>query len=276
MTDGSGDDGSTSWKPWFYVAVAVLGLAGVGLIGYTLGASRQLDESAAAAAASGNGSAEESSNAAEGQGRQQFPARFDSLGVSRGAEDAPVVVREFADYQCPACRSFFSTARRIDEEYVESGQVRFVLFDLPVTSQHPNAMAAAQAARCAGDQGAYWPMHDALFENQREWSGLDDPLQAFRGYGRDIGIDADRLAACVRDGETRNAVERSREFARALGVSSTPTVVVGNTGVRGAVGWDRIRQMIEERLQQAGRGGPPEDGPESRPAPPSPSSTSGG
>lgn len=248
MTEAN-ETGGGSWRPWFYGVMAVLGLAGAGLIGYTLAGDGGADRAAVSPAGSGGSTAAPGDGSAE-QGQQQFPARFDTLGVAKGAEDAPVVVREFADYQCPACRSFFPTAQKIDEEYVQNGQVRYVFFDFPVTSQHPNAMAAAQAARCAGDQDAYWAMHDALFENQREWSGRDDPLPAFRDYARGIGIDADRLVRCVESGTKREVVERNRQFAQALGVSSTPTIVVGNQGIRGAVPWDRIRPVIESKLQE--------------------------
>ncbi len=103
-----------------------------------------------------------------------FLAALDRYGISVGDANAPVVVREFADYQCPACGRFSDASQRLKEEYVESGQVRFVYFDLPL-QQHKNAMPAAQAARCAGDQGAYWQMHDELYDMQTEWSGSGDP-----------------------------------------------------------------------------------------------------
>ena len=77
-----------------------------------------------------------------------FPSDLDDYGVSVGADDAPVVVREFADYQCPACARFSEASQRLKEEYVDTGKVRFVYFDLPL-QQHQNAMPAAQAARCA-------------------------------------------------------------------------------------------------------------------------------
>ena len=83
----------------------------------------------------------------------EFPAIVDQYGISVGSEDAPVVVREFADYQCPACARFAEASQRLKQEYVETGKVRFVYFDLPLR-QHQNAMPAAQAARANGPIGA--------------------------------------------------------------------------------------------------------------------------
>lgn len=178
-----------------------------------------------------------------------FPAQHDSLGISLGPEDAPVAVREFADYQCPACRQFASTMRQLREELVASGQVRMVFFDLPITSAHPNALAAAQAARCAGRQGSYWAMHDALFERQDDWAGMADPGAAFRRYARDVGLDARAFTDCLTSGATLSEVRRSAEFAGAIGVSSTPTVVVGDVGLVGVRSYAEIRSLIDAQLR---------------------------
>ncbi|MBI4408941.1 MAG: thioredoxin domain-containing protein [Gemmatimonadetes bacterium] len=177
------------------------------------------------------------------------PAQYDSLGVTLGPEDAPVVVREFADYQCPACRQFAPTMRRLREELVGSGQVRIVFFDLPITSAHPNALAAAQAARCAGRQGSYWAMHDALFERQEDWAGMADPSAAFGRYAREVGLDAAAFADCLTSGATLPEVRRSAEFAGAIGVSSTPTVVVGDLGFAGVRSYAEVRSLIDAQLR---------------------------
>lgn len=186
---------------------------------------------------------------ASGGQQRSFPARFDRLGVVRGSEDAPLTVREFADYQCPHCRRFSGAMGKMIDEYVESGQVRYVFFDFPITSSHPNAMAAAQAARCAGRQGAYWAMHDALFEHQQEWASASAPTARFRDYARAIeGIDAGRLAGCVESGETRDEVRASQKFVRKIGVQSTPTILVGTQPVTGAIPYSRLQSMIERQL----------------------------
>jgi len=211
-------------------------------------------------ASQGNGNGDGSAAAAgsdtdEGgsSGEAEFPARFDRLGVAVGDPDAPVVVREFGDYQCPHCRRFAPVVEKLREGPVAQGKVRFVFFDFPLTGMHPNALAAAQAARCAGRQDAYWPMHDRLFARQKDWSDAGDPVAPFHGYAAGLGIDADALAACVREERTREAVMRSRKLARELGVSSTPTVLVGNDVLQSPRNWQRLQAAIEAQLgQQAG------------------------
>src|SRR5699024_7904752 len=100
---------------------------------------------------------------------QQLQQDYDRYGVAVGAVDAPVTIREFADYQCPACASFAPTAARIRNELVASGKVRFIFFDFPLP-MHDHAFAAAVAARCAGEQGQYWAYQEALFAKQQKWA----------------------------------------------------------------------------------------------------------
>ena len=86
---------------------------------------------------------------------------------SKGAAHAPVTVYEMADFQCPACRLFAVTVLpTLEREFVQTGKVRWVFINLPLTSIHPNAVAAAGVAMCAAREGRFWPVHDALYERQ--------------------------------------------------------------------------------------------------------------
>ncbi|MDO6442774.1 thioredoxin domain-containing protein [Marinobacter sp. 2_MG-2023] len=182
-------------------------------------------------------------------GADAFPAQLDQYGVSVGADDAPVVVREFADYQCPACGLFAEASKRLKQEYVEAGKVRFVYFDLPL-QQHQNALPAAQAARCAGDQGAYWEMHERLFDSQSEWSGSNDPVATFTRYGNDLGLEERRFRRCMTTELHREAVEESRRVAVQLRVTSTPTVLVDNIRLT-RPGWGQLSALVERELSAA-------------------------
>ena len=177
---------------------------------------------------------------------EAFPAQLDQFGVSMGREDAPVVGREFADYQCPACGNFSSASKRLKQEYVDEGKVRFVYFDLPL-QQHQNAIPAAQAARCAGDQGAYWSMHDRLYDSQTEWSGSNDPVATFTRYAGDLGLEERRFRRCMTTELHREAVEQSRRVAMQLRVASTPTVLVDNIRLT-RPGWGQLSAVVEREL----------------------------
>ncbi|MBK1853068.1 MULTISPECIES: DsbA family protein [unclassified Marinobacter] len=184
-----------------------------------------------------------------GPNAEAFPAQLDQYGVSVGNADAPVVVREFADYQCPACGLFASASKRLKQEYVEAGQVRFVYFDLPL-QQHQNAFPAAQAARCAGDQGAYWAMHERLYDSQTEWSGSNDPVATFARYGNDLGLEERRFRRCMTTELHREAVEASRRVAMQLQVTSTPTVLVDNIRLT-RPGWGQLSAVVERELSKS-------------------------
>jgi len=175
-----------------------------------------------------------------------FPAELDRYGVSVGDDSAPVVVREFADYQCPACARFSDASQQLKQEYVESGKVRFVYFDLPL-QQHDNAMPAAQAARCAGDQDAYWRMHDKLFDMQAEWSGSGSPVDTFSRYANDLGLEERRFRRCMTTDLHIEEIEQSRRVAMQLRVTSTPTVLVDNIRLT-RPGWGQLSAVVEREL----------------------------
>lgn len=181
---------------------------------------------------------------------EAFSGELDQYGVSVGAKDAPVVVREFADFQCPACGEFAKASQRLKQEYVDAGEVRFVYFELPLR-QHQNAFPAAQAARCAGDQGAYWEMHDRLYGSQAEWSGSNDPTATFTRYAGDVGLDERRFRLCMTSELHREAIEKSRRVAMQLQVTSTPTVMVDNIRLT-RPGWGQLSAVVERELSSAG------------------------
>ncbi len=178
---------------------------------------------------------------------QRFNEEYDALGVSVGDADAPVVIREFADYQCPACASFAPTTERIRDELVESGDVRFVFFDFPL-QMHAHAFEAAVAARCAARQDRFWAYHDRLFEQQRDWAQASDPTSRFLDIAVEAGVDAEQLEQCVAQGATDDVVQRNQQLARDTGVRSTPTVMVGPRVFSGAVSYDRIERAVDNQL----------------------------
>lgn len=177
---------------------------------------------------------------------QPFPAELDQYGVSIGQADAPIVVREFADYQCPACANFAEAGQRLIEEYVKSGKVRFVYFALPL-QQHKNAMPAALAARCAGDQSAYWPMHDQIYNAQSEWSDTGNPVATFTSYATGLGLEERRFRGCMTTKLHKEAIEQSRQVAIKLRVTSTPTVMVDNIRLT-RPGWAQLSAVVEREL----------------------------
>jgi len=174
-------------------------------------------------------------------------------GVVSGDPDAPITIMEFADYQCPSCQAFAQQVKPfIDLTYVQQGQANMVFYDFPLAEIHPNAFLAARAARCAGDQGAYWAYHDRLFQTQPQWSTRADPAGEFVSYAQAIGLNRDEFRSCLRSDRHAEVVTANRVLGEQLGVQGTPTIMM-DTGEGRAIqvadwGVDGLRRALDEAL----------------------------
>lgn len=170
-----------------------------------------------------------------------------ALGArTKGSPDAPVTVLEIADFQCPACRVFWEqTMPHLQQEYVESGKVRFVFLNLPLVEIHHNAAAAAQFAMCAARQHRFWPIHDALFEHQSAWAALPDPSAYFFSLAAAAGLQTDALGACVGDTALRTAIAAEAEGLARAGVRSTPSFVIDGSLLEGAAPIESWRPILD-------------------------------
>lgn len=203
------------------------------------------------------------------------PAAFgDEFAGAMGDPDAPVTIVEFTDYQCPYCsRHSIDTMPQIISEFVDTGRVYYILKDLPLDQLHPDARSAAQAARCAGDQDAYWEMHDEIFANQAEWAGQGEAAaDLFVSYAAGLGLDESALTACLESGEHEEAVEVNVAEARSLGVTGTPMFYVDGYPLNGARPFEHFQLAVqyaeEGRLAEAYA--PAEQQPQEPSGPPQP------
>jgi len=140
-----------------------------------------------------------------------------------GAEDAPLTVVEYGDFQCPHCRNAYPIVKKVQQQL--GARLRFVFRNFPLTQIHPEAEHAAEAAEAAGAQGAFWQMHDRLFE--RQFALEDDNLVE---YARELGLDADRLRGALDAGTYRTKVRDDFMSGVKSGVNGTPTFFIN--GVR--------------------------------------------
>ena len=155
---------------------------------------------------------------------------------TRGSPKAPVVVYEMADFQCPACREFaLTTLPTLDHDYVQTGKVRWVFVNFPLTSIHKNAVAAAQVAMCAARQNRFWPVHDLLYRHQPEWAPLDDPTAALLALADSAGVKRDSLAACVSSHATVETIQQDAQGSVRAGANATPSFYVEGGLASGAI-----------------------------------------
>ncbi len=173
---------------------------------------------------------------------------LDGAAGVKGDENAPVTVVEYSDYQCPFCARFAEqTLPSMMKDYVDAGKVKIVYKDLPLPF-HPNADNAAVAARCGGDQGDYWGMHDALFANQDTWSSLPDPTDTFTGYATKIGLDGNKFKECLSSGKFDGVIQDNLQEASSAGLSGTPSFLINGMSVVGAQPYAVFKQAIESEL----------------------------
>lgn len=174
-------------------------------------------------------------------------AQGDALASrSKGAPDAPIVVYEMADFQCPACRVFaLETMPIIEREYIRTGKVRWVFVNFPLTSVHPNAVAAAEVAMCAGRQGKFWEVHDALFLRQERWAARAEPGPYLIALAESVGVARAALLHCAQTKATRQEVEDDARRSLESGARSTPTFYIEGGLLVGAAPADVFRQVFD-------------------------------
>ena len=163
----------------------------------------------------------------------------------RGAADAPVTIVEFSDFHCPFCKRVQPTLAQLLERY--PGKVRLAYRDYPIDSLHPEARRAAEAARCARDQGKFWEYHDLLFAGPP--SATPEALERYAGKA---GLDLGAFGTCLSGGVHRAAVQRDVDEAGRLGISGTPGFFVNGRPLTGAQPLEVFVRVIEEELAASG------------------------
>lgn len=167
-----------------------------------------------------------------------------SSDPAKGPSDAPVTIVEFADFQCPACRTASQTLRRVQERYGAKVRVVFRDFPLPI---HKQAAKAAEAAACADEQGKFWEYHDKLFETQSALLVADLKQRA-----SELGLDAKRFGECLESNKYAAEWQQDMADGRRYGISGTPTFFVNGRMVAGNPPVESFVEIVEEELARAG------------------------
>ena len=216
---------------------------------------------AACGASNGASPSGESASAIVSASHDSLPAAGDTALERRadrahiqGKEDAPIWIVEVSDFQCPYCRAWHEeTYPAVVKEFVETGKARLAYINFPIPG-HQNAWPAAEAAMCAAVQGRFWPMHDALFQTQRQWESLQDPGTVFDSLATSAGMDLGQYHECISKHEMRPLIQADIDRSKESGVNATPTFIIGDQSISGAQPIQAFRQIIGEQLKKSGRG----------------------
>ena len=173
---------------------------------------------------------------------------------TKGNPSARLTLLEFSDYQCPFCgRHMRQTEPQIEKEYIESGKIRYVFIDKPIEKIHKQAFKAAEAVRCAGDQGKYWDMHALLFASQKQ-------LEPWSGHAEALGLNVPEFDACMAADKHAAAIRSDLAIADKLGITGTPSFVLavsdpddpakveGLALIRGAKPFEDFKKEIDAAL----------------------------
>lgn len=153
----------------------------------------------------------------------------------RGGAESAVVVREFGDFQCPACGTAYYQLKDLPAKYGDT--VRWEFHHFPLTSIHPYAYNASLAAECANDQGKFWEYHDTLFEHQDKLTRSD-----LSNYAADVGLDKTLYDACFKSRAKADTVRSDMDDGNALGINSTPTFYINDQIVPN---WAQLENVLD-------------------------------
>ena len=210
----------------FYTLLGVVGVAGLGFIGYL---------------------------AVAGGDSVPIPVDVTVLasdtagfrGYLLGSDSAPVEISEYADYQCPACNDFellqFPQVRR---QLIETGRVRWRYRDFPLDQIHPHARIAAHSAACADEQGKFWEQHKLIYQGQSAWSQERNAGGHLRGYAQQNGLDLGRYDDCMQSTRFAGRIQASHDEAIKIGVGGTPTFLIGGR-LYNKMGSDAMVRLVD-------------------------------
>ncbi len=169
-----------------------------------------------------------------------------SKGQKIGSDSAKVKLVEFSDLQCPACKGVEPFVKQVLEKHKDN--LQFIYRHFPLT-QHIHSKKAANFAEFAATQNKFWEVHDKLFDNQEEWSGLSDPTDYFANLGSQFGLDKEKIKEAVSKGLFEQIINDDQTDGNILGVDATPTFYLNGKKLRlqSFAGLDKV---VTEGLQQ--------------------------
>ncbi len=164
----------------------------------------------------------------------------------RGNPDAPVVLIEYADFECPYCAMAYPVVKNLAKRFHDN--LAEVFREFPLAEIHPHALHAALAAEAAGNQGKFWPMHDILFEHNRK---LDD--KSLLTYAKDVGLDLPIFERDFADPETAKRITQSLQEGIRHGVQGTPTFFLNGTQLEVGT-YDELETLVSEAVRATAAG----------------------
>lgn len=163
-----------------------------------------------------------------------------------GNAKSKVVIIEYSDFECPACRTYYFVMKELVVEFGD--RVAFVYRHFPLTGLHANAEFAARAAQATGKQGKFWQMHDLLFEKQDEWAKVANVMPMFESYAKLLGISVDQFKTDFNSKEVKDFVKVQRTYAIKIGLQGTPSFFINGKQFQNPTSVEAFRAIIKDAL----------------------------
>lgn len=167
------------------------------------------------------------------------------LDNMRGGLNSPVLLVEYGDFGCLACRSYYFALKQLTAEFGD--RITFIYRHFPLSTQ-ANPELAARAAEAAGKQGKFWEMHDLLFEKQEEWSKADDTIPLFESYAALLGLNLEQFRVDSKSREVMNLVRTQKYHAVKSKLEGTPTFFLNGEKIENPVTVEEFKVIIAEAL----------------------------
>ncbi len=246
-------------NPWKIASIA-LAIVVVAILVFVLLTVPASNNGAIASSPSNSGALATGNSPSQGTGPTIKMSQLLDDDPFLGSPNAPVVLVEFSDFQCPFCRKFYNEAlAQIETNYVNTGKVQFVYRDFPLNSIHPMAQPYAEAAECADDQGKWREMHDIIFEKQNAKGAgtiFDFTTDNVKQWAQEMGLNAQTFNSCLDSGKYAQEVMADEQAGASLGITGTPGFLIGRRDgtpqlISGAQPYSVFQAAIEQFLQNA-------------------------
>lgn len=166
-----------------------------------------------------------------------------------GNQNAPVVLIEYSDFQCPACKAYASVVSQLGNNYHD--RLLIVYRHFPLKTLHLQATLAAQVAEAAGKQGKFWEMHDKLFDTQADWAEKRDAKKYFLNYAESLGLNLTQFKQDLGSKPVRALVQADYESGIKERINSTPTFFLNGERIQSPQGYAAFAAVIETQLRLA-------------------------
>lgn len=167
-----------------------------------------------------------------------------------GNRDSKVVLIEYSDFQCPACKNYSGIVKNLIKEY--NDKIALVYRHFPLKSIHKNAEKAAYAAEAAGKQNKFWEMHYKIFENQGFWENERNPVELFTSYARELNLNIEQFKNDIGSREIKEKVSEDYSSGLSSRVNSTPTFFLNGERLNNPRNYEEFKSIIDQSIRNSG------------------------